>query len=172
VEQYARANKDKADFLQWELDGHLEFCDTVIRYSQIKDVIREIHGQTPVIELRHDPHLAGDLVMELQDELGLLAVPFNQTILTYGPAVDKMEAAIKDGVLHHDGNPVYRWQMQHAHAKPAPNNPDTKRIVKPDIGEVKKVDIVQAGIMSLSGAMAAESNYSVYETQSLHTVRA
>jgi len=165
VEGYARANKDKAEFLRWEQDGHLEFCDTVIRYSQIKAVIREIHSQTPITEFRHDEHMTGDMIYELDEELGITGVPFAQSITGYAKPVDDMEAAIKSKTVHHDGNPVYRWQMQHAYAKPAVNNPDTKRIVKPSLGEVKKVDIVQSGIMSLSGAMAADTDVSVYATR-------
>jgi hypothetical protein len=47
--------------------------------------------------------------------------------------------------------------------KSDPNN--NRRVMKPDDGDWKKVDIVQAGIMSLAGAMAADTGASVYRTE-------
>ena len=165
VREYAEKHAGKAPFAEWEKDGHLEFCEGTIDLRTIESVILEIHKQHPVREFRHDPAYAHEIALRLDEDHGILSVPFKQTILEYAKPVDDFEAAVTEQTLLHDGHPVYANQIGHASIKSDPNN--NRRIVKPDDGDWRKVDIVQAGIMSLSGAMAAESGLSVYATESV-----
>jgi len=129
---------------------------------QIEAVIVELAGAHHIREFRHDPAYANELAKRLEEDHGVLAVPFRQTIMEYAKPVDDYEAAIIDGSLHHDGHPVYAWEIGHAKIRSDPNN--NRRIVKPTDDDYRKVDIIQAGIMSLSGAMAADTESSVYAT--------
>jgi len=160
VKEYADKHSDKAPFAQWAHDGHLSFCSETIDLRMIEDQVAAIHQTHPVREFRHDPAYAHELAGRLRDEHGIEPLPFKQTILMYAKPVDDFEAAVLEHTVHHDGDPVYSWQIGHAEIKSDPNN--NRRVMKPTDGDVRKVDIVQAGIMSLSGAMAAESNRSVY----------
>jgi phage terminase large subunit-like protein len=162
VREYAERHSSKAPFLQWEQDGLLEFCETTIDMRQIEAVIRELAEAHYVREFRHDPAYANELSRRLEEDLGILAVPFRQTIMEYAKPVDDFEAAVSDGTLHHDGNPVYAWEIGHAKVKSDPNN--NRRIIKPTDDDFRKVDIIQAGIMSLSGAVAAAAESSIYAT--------
>lgn len=154
-EQYASDHGDKADFAQWEADGHLELCPgKTIDQRQIDAVIREINEQTPITEIRYDLLYATELVTRLEEDLGIVAVPFKQTIIEFAGPTKEFRALVDEGRIHHDGHPVYSWQLGHARTKSDPNN--NIRVIKPTDGDVRKVDGVIAGIMSLSGAMAAE----------------
>lgn len=162
VREYAEKHASKAPFIQWERDGYIEFCDTTIDLRQIEAVIRELAEAHYVREFRHDPAYANEISRRLEEDLGILAVPFRQTIMQYAKPVDDFEAAVTDGTMHHDGNPVYTWEIGHASVKADPNN--NRRIVKPTDDDYRKVDIVQAGVMSLSGAVASQAEASIYAT--------
>jgi phage terminase large subunit-like protein len=176
VREYAKKNASRGAFLQWEADGYLEFCEGTIDTRQIRGVLDEIHAQTPIQEFRYDPNYALEFSENLSDETGIVVVPFPQTIMYYAKPVDDFEAGViahgKDKIhtIHHDGNPVYQWEIGHANIRKDANN--NRRVVKPSDDDYRKVDIVQAGIMSLSGAMASDSGYSVYETNGIMSVRA
>jgi phage terminase large subunit-like protein len=163
VREYAEKYASKAPFIQWEHDGHLEFCETSIDFRQIEAVVKELVEAHYVREFRHDPAYANEMAQRIEENHGVLAVPFRQTIMQYAKPVDDFEAMVIDGSLHHDGHPVYGWEIGHALVKADPNN--NRRIVKPTDDDFRKVDIIQAGIMSLSGAVAAESDKSVYESR-------
>jgi phage terminase large subunit-like protein len=161
VREYAEKHSGKSPFMQWEHDGHLEFCEQTIDLKAIEAAIIEIHKRCKVQEFRHDPAYSLDLAERLEANNGIVSVPFKQTILEYAKPVDDFEAAVTEQTLLHDGHPVYANQIGHANIKSDPNN--NRRIIKPDVGDWRKVDIVQAGIMSLSGAMAAPKPPSVYK---------
>lgn len=162
VREYAEKHASKAPFLQWERDGYIEFCETTIDLRQIEAVIRELAEAHYVREFRHDPAYANEISRRLEEDLGIVAVPFRQTIIQFAKPVDDFEAAVTDGTVHHDGNPVYAWEIGHASIKADPNN--NRRVVKPTDDDYRKVDIVQAGIMSLSGAVASQAEASIYAT--------
>jgi phage terminase large subunit-like protein len=160
VREYAEKHAGHAPFAQWERDGWLEYCDGTIDLRAVAAVIKEIHNQTPVQLFMHDPAYAHEIALDLQAETGIEPMQFRQTILNYAKPVDDFEAGVMEQTLLHDGNPLYAWQIGHANIKSDLNS--NRRIVKPAVDEWKKVDIVQAGIMSLAGAMAADSTLSIY----------
>jgi len=164
VKQYAEKNRTKAAFMQWEKDGFLEFCEEgTIDMRAIEAVICEIHQQTPIRLFVFDPAYALEFAMNLRDKAGIEPMKFGQTIINYAKPVDDFEAAVTEQTLLHDGNPVYANQIGHAFIKTDVNN--NRRVIKPPDGEWQKVDIVQAGIMSLAGAIAADADLSVYATE-------
>lgn len=165
VREYMDKYKHKAPFREWEQSGLLYICEGTIDLREIEDVIKSHHRRYPVREFRHDPAYAHELAANLEEEEGIVSVPFRQTILEYAKPVDDFEAAVISGTIHHDGHEVYAWQMGHAAVKSDPNN--NRRIIKPSDDDYRKVDIVQAGIMSASGAMAADRGLSVYASQPL-----
>lgn len=162
VREYAEKHRMKAPFLDWEAEGLIEFCDDTIDMRQIEAVIVELSQAHYCREFRHDPAYANELARRLEEDHGIIAVPFRQTVIQYAKPTDDFEACVIDGSLHHDGNPVYAWEMGHAKIKSDTNN--NRRIVKPTDDDYRKVDIVQSGIMSLSGAIASEAANSVYAT--------
>lgn len=162
VREYAEKHASKSPFLEWEAEGLIEFCEGTIDMRQIEAVIRELSEAHYVREFRHDPAYANEMARRLEEDLGILAVPFRQTVMEFAKPTDDFEGLVIEGNLHHDGNPVYAWEIGHASVKADANN--NRRIVKPTDNDYRKVDIVQAGIMSLSGAIAAESEKSIYAT--------
>ena len=164
VKEYAEKNRTRAPFLQWEKDGHLEFCEEgTIDMRAIEAVVCEIHAQTPIRKFVFDPAYALEFAMNLQDKIGIDLMKFGQTIINYAKPVDDFEAGVTEQTLLHDGNPVYANQIGHAYIKTDVNN--NRRVVKPPDGEWQKVDLVQAGIMSLAAAIAANAELSVYATE-------
>ena len=163
VREYADAHRDKAAFHQWEQDGILTFCDKTIKYKVIDEKLREIHALYPIQVIRYDPALVTKFMEDLEEETGIPCVAFPQTILAYTGPTDDFAAAVREGTLYHDGNPCYAWQIQNAVVS-KPDNNNNQRIVKPTDDDYRKVDAVQAGIMSLSAAMIRDDNVSIYAT--------
>ena len=158
--EYADKYQHKVKFRQWEKDGSLYLSETrTIDQRDVKEVIEEVNGQTPLNELRHDEYYGAQLALQLVDA-GIKCVAFPQTIKHYAQPTGEFQALVKERRIHHDGNPVYAWQIGHATIRPDVNN--NIRVQKPSDDDYRKVDIVQAGIMSLSGAMATDENRSVY----------
>jgi phage terminase large subunit-like protein len=69
------------------------------------------------------------------------------------------ERLVIAGKLGHRGNPITTWQAGHVQVKTDANQ--NMRPVKPEHGDIKKIDGIVAGIMGLdaSGRLPEESPY-------------
>ena len=104
-----RERNDKAPYLTWARQNHLELTDgEVTDTSYIIDRIAELKTRFQIREIAFDRFGAASVVTALQ-ELGLEVVQFGQGFLSMSPASKEMERLVVSGRLRHPDNPVLNW---------------------------------------------------------------
>jgi phage terminase large subunit-like protein len=136
------------EYLDWVESCHLiETPGNVTDFSQIyKDVI-ESHLQANMYEIGFDPWNAAQFGQGLIAD-GLEAIEVPQKVNPLSIGMRWMEELIRDGRLHHDGNPVLHWCMCNIEVKEDNNSNIFPR--KPD--KARKID---AGVAAIIGATRA-----------------
>nr|WP_319516729.1 terminase TerL endonuclease subunit [uncultured Cohaesibacter sp.] len=146
---------EKKHYLEWSETGALTVTDgNIIDYNVIKDDIEDDHDCIPFERIGYDPWGATQLVLEIQNELNIEVTEYPQRVVTLSEPMKWVEALLKDGRLHHDGNPVLTWMISNVIAKPDANDNVFPR--KPS--DEKKIDGAVALIMALGLAMAEDQN--------------
>lgn len=136
------------EYLDWVESGHLiETPGNVTSFNQINQDVVESHTQAPFYEFGFDPfnasQFAEDLILHDID-----AVEVRQQVNPLSIGMRWMEELIRDGRLHHDGNPVLQWCICNIEVKEDKNNNIFPR--KPD--KARKID---AGVAAIIGATRA-----------------
>ncbi|WP_151731850.1 terminase large subunit [Acinetobacter ursingii] len=136
------------EYLDWVEGGHLiETPGNVTSFNKINTDIVESHAQAPFYEFGFDPfnasQFAEDLILH-----GIDAVEVRQQVNPLSIGMRWMEELIRDGRIHHDGNPVLQWCICNIEVKEDNNNNIFPR--KPD--KARKID---AGVAAIIGATRA-----------------
>jgi len=135
-------------YSNFERQGHLTVIDGAeMDYRAVLKDILEINEISPVTQLGVDPHGATCLLHELDDE-GLEAVIVRQNFTDMSDPMKELEAAIRGGRIHHDGNPILDWCIANVTGKFMGGSDDIVRPTKEH--KDKKID----GAVGLINAMA------------------
>ena len=92
--------------------------------------------------------------------VGVSLVEVPQQVQHFSGPMKALEAAVKDGRFHHDGNPCHTWQMGNVTVKPDAKDNIFPRKDRPE----NKIDWPVALIMAMKLALEANPP-SVYETR-------
>jgi phage terminase large subunit-like protein len=119
----ARINKPECQHYQkWHHDGHLLSTDgAAIDYAVIKSGLKADSETYQVNEICYDKTYCGQLMQELSSE-GIVTVEVPQRVQFLSPAMKALEAAILDGRVHHNGDPVLNWCLSNVVAHPDKND--------------------------------------------------
>lgn len=123
----------------------------VTDYRVIEDAIRDLCARFEVREIAFDPHYAGMIMQNLQED-GYPAIAFRQGWVTMGPAIKELERAILAGRFQHGGNPVLRWNF--ANIAIQDDGKGNKSFNKSKSAD--KIDGAVAAAMAVSRAAAGE----------------
>ena len=161
-----------APYPQWLRDGWLRtYPGGTVDSTAITEELRAVLAQYDCKMFAYDPWYAAPIVKVL---LGQNVLPedytwkFAQTIQNYAWPAALLERLILAGNLHHDGNPITRWEMGHVQAKE--DNNGNLRPVKPKRGDAKKIDGVVSACMGVDAATRLAVNISVYESRGILSV--
>ncbi|MCV6576277.1 MAG: terminase large subunit [Cohaesibacter sp.] len=151
---------EKKHYHEWKDSGALTVTDgNIIDFKAIREDFEDDHDIFPFEAVAYDPWGATQFAQELQDDLEINVVKFEQRTANLSEPMKWVAALLKDGRLHHDGNPVLTWMVSNVIAKPDANDNVFPR--KPS--EEKKIDGAVALIMALGLAMsedqAAQESY-------------
>ena len=137
----------------WVADGHLDATDGAeIDSLYLLEEIKEAHQSgSPVCNIEIDPHGATMLSHRLMDE-GLDVTSVTQNYTQMSDPMKELEAAIKAGRFHHDGNPVMTWCISNVIGKTLPGSDDVVRPTK-DKATNAKIDGAVALIMAVGRAL-------------------
>lgn len=106
-----RGEQHGVDYVDWAAKGHIITTPgAVIDLAIVEDYIRELCATYNVREVAADPMYAKTILARLTDD-GIPAVEHRQGWVSMAPAVQAFERAIISEALHHDGNPVMRWNI-------------------------------------------------------------
>jgi len=137
---------------QWIAQGYVTATDgDVIDYSAVKAAVIGDCRHFDMQRVSYDRMFAGQLVQELDDELGGVEItPVAQTFMGLSPASKELERLIGAQELRHGGNPVMRWMASVVEAKK--DDADNIRPVKPDRKKSStRIDGIQATVTALDG---------------------
>jgi phage terminase large subunit-like protein len=154
----------------WSKEGLIKLTPgEVVDYRQIYADLVKICNEFGVQKFYYDPKFQAEwLSQELEAETGSERVEFAQTVMNYGPIVKEAERLIIGHQLRHNGHAVLCWQVANAVAKENVNG--DKRIVKGKTGDHKKVDGVQAMLMSLTDIVTGTDDADFYDENDVELI--
>jgi phage terminase large subunit-like protein len=145
-------------FRRWAAEGRIVATPgNITSYGRIRDDLIEDSRSFIVRELPHDPHHAAPLVEFLQEredwDRAIEAIAVTSSVAFFSPAMKEAEAAVFEGRLHHDGDPVLAWMI---------SNVTCKRNRRDDLYPEKqrpenKIDGAIALLMAFYRALLAET---------------
>lgn len=104
----------------------------------------------------HDHHMN-----ELQPGTGVERLDFPQGLRAFNEPTKRFEAAVLDGKILHNGDPLTAWMVQNATIRPDHNG--NYKPLKPTKGSLKKIDGVITAIMAFWRALQSDG-VSMYHT--------
>lgn len=137
---------------QWVADGLLTLTEgDAIDYGAIERQIIADCRRLDVQRVSYDRMFAGQLVQRIEQKTrGVDVVPVAQTYLGMSPGCKELERLLREGRIHHGGNPILRWNASVVEVYRDGN--DNMRPVKPDRGKSSaRIDGIAAAVMALDG---------------------
>ncbi|MGW1836326.1 terminase large subunit [Streptomyces sp. NPDC002067] len=137
---------------KWAADGLLTLTEgDAIDYGAIERQIIADCRRLDVQRISYDRMFAGQLVQRIEQKTrGVDVVPVAQTYLGMSPGSKELERLLREGRLHHGGNPILRWNASVVEVYRDGN--DNLRPVKPDRGKSSaRIDGIAATVMALDG---------------------
>ncbi|MCF3119685.1 terminase large subunit [Streptomyces arenae] len=137
---------------QWADDGLLTLTEgDAIDYGAIEKQIIADCRRLDVQRISYDRMFAGQLVQRIEQKTrGVDVVPVAQTYLGMSPGSKELERLLREGRIHHGGNPILRWNASVVEVYRDGN--DNLRPVKPDRGKSSaRIDGIAAVVMALDG---------------------
>ncbi len=157
--------EDRAHYAGWIHDGYITAIPgNRIDYEFIQDDLFKIAKDFDLTgpdnnggEVCNDPWNAQQLISNLEKER-IFCTEIPQTAPSLTEPMKELDAVIRDGKFHHDGNPVTYWCFANTMA-----TPDKKENVFPfKQGRENKIDGCVATINAMARAMAVQAGGSVY----------
>lgn len=136
------------DYLDWEKDGWLiKTPGNTTDFNIIQRDVIESHETSQFYEFGYDPFNASQFGQNLiEKDINAVEVP--QRVQFMSPAMRWIEELLRDGRLHHDGNPVLQWCVCNIEVCPDRNENIFPRKPSPE----RKID---AGVAMINGASRA-----------------
>ncbi len=152
----AQRQRKRINYQAWADMGAIKLTEgEVIDYRALLNDLIDIFEKFRIQRFYYDPLFQAEwLTQELESNTSAERVQFPQQFIHYAPMVAEAERRILSKTIRHNGNPVLTWQMANAIAQENANG--GKRITKIKRGSIKKVDGVQALLMSLRDSVRAE----------------
>lgn len=144
-----------AHYVKWVKKGLLTQTDgATVDFKEITETIKDDCKRINPLEVVYDPFNATQLAQALIED-GIEAVEFIQNPANFAVPMDELQAAVKDGRFHHDGNEMTTWCMSNVVARPT-----KKGLFSPSKQtNSQKIDGAVAAIMAVARAAAiTESN--------------
>lgn len=169
-EQTARDCDHSAPFLRWASEGLIRLIrGEVIEDAPIEEFIADLHERHPIQEFYYDRTFASDITLRLEQQHGITRIEFPQTTAMFAGPIDEYERRVIQGNLRHPNHAVFTWQAGHCQVHT--DSKGRKTLIKPRHGDIKKIDGMVAGVMSLFGAMnGSAKRKSVYSRRGVITL--
>lgn len=165
-EEQAKERNKTQPYLAWADEGHLHLAPgDVMDYGYIFEQIAILAEQYTIEAVAYDPWNAEHLSQQIEDEIGIQRVAFQQNMGSFNAPTKEYERRIVDHTLLHPGNPLLTWQASHVMIKEDQNG--NIRPIKRYPDSSKSVDGIVAGIMALAQSLVGDERPSYYEHNQL-----
>ena len=150
----AEANSHLAAFLDWGASGALNLLPGEVIYdAPLLEFAKELSEKFRIQAVFYDRTFASDITLAFEEQLGIPRVEFPQTTMNFAGPIEDYERLVIQGKLYHPDHSVMNWQA--GHCETYTDSKGRKTLVKPKHGDIKKIDGMVAGVMSLFGAIQA-----------------
>jgi phage terminase large subunit-like protein len=137
----------------WAAVGHLVVTPgDETDFRRIEGDLRKLCGHFRVESVDTDPWQAAHLSQRLRAE-GVNMVDFRTTTKNLSPAINELDAAMRAGRIHHDGNPVLGWCIGNVVGQE-----DRRGNLFPTKQRDGKIDAAVALLMAVGRAQASEAD--------------
>ena len=141
-------------YQKWLNQGLLEVHDGAENdFNAIADDLIADANTVPLTEVPYD-EWGGFQVAKKIEDAGYTTVKIPKTVKTFSPAMRELEAAMKSGRFHHDGNPILGWMMGNVVSKEDANS----NVFPRKETNAKKIDGAVALLMAISRAQFLASD--------------
>lgn len=157
-----REKRDRVPYQMWARDGWLTLTPgNVIDYECILRDLQEYRSQYDIREIAFDRWNMELLRQKLNTDYFTM-VEFGQGYKSMSPATKEFERLVLSGKVHHDANPILRWNLDNTVIAM-----DEAGGAKPNKAKsTQRIDGVVASIMALDRALRnGNTGTSIYETQ-------
>ncbi|MDL2315642.1 terminase large subunit [Desulfovibrio sp. OttesenSCG-928-A18] len=155
---------ENSHYQRWAAEGYLTVTPGArTDYRYLEEDLAEIAKAFSVRELAYDQREAEYLMQNIREWASFPCVEVPQSPTFISEPMKEFEALYLSGKLHHDGNPMLRWQASNVIRKSS----KAKSYYPAKEREANKIDGIVAAIMALSRAMTFEDPASVYESRGL-----
>lgn len=129
----------------WELEGWFTVTPgDVLDFGLVREELEHDARQFKLREIAYDPWQAEQMSQELRAE-GITTVEVRPSVQNFSAPMKELDALMREGRLHHDGNPVMRWMVSNTVGHFDAKDNIYPRKEKPD----HKIDGVIATLMAL-----------------------
>lgn len=150
-EKAATEQRELVSWYDWSRGGHINITHgDITDFQLVKNFIADCDKRFRIQQLLYDERFAQTMCQELQDEYGMIVVPFGQTPRNFTGPMDYLLSMVVSKRIRHQGNAVMSWQCGNLSFKETPAG---KKPVKPEGGKHLKIDGPVALLMALHGAM-------------------
>jgi phage terminase large subunit-like protein len=155
--------QEVAIYQEWVESGHLQVCDgNAIDYEDVEEGIRLDSERHIFKGLFYDPYGAAVLAQGIHQDT---AVPIIKVAQSYGNFTEPMrgfESLLRQGRIHHNGDPVLAWCLGNVVAKTTMDGKQTRPVKD---NAANKIDTAVAMLLAFIGAWAPDEQpqRSVYE---------
>lgn len=158
--------KRKVDLTLPKFQGCIEFCPgKTIDYSMISEKINWCYENLDLRNIAYDKAHSSTLMKSLVNDYELpeeeFMVQFPQTMAFMGPATGDFERFVLTRGIAHDNNAVLNWQI--SHTKVISDKNGSKKPIKPEEGDYRKIDGVVASIMACAAMLEDDDVMAAYE---------
>jgi len=138
-----------ASYRGWEIERWLLTTPgDVLDFETVKQAIKDDVLKYDVQEVAYDPYQALQMAQELVAEQ-VKMVEVRPTVLNFSAPMKELNALMRQGRLHHNGNPVMRWMVSNVVGHYDVKDNIYPRKERPE----HKIDGVVAAIMAMNRAM-------------------
>lgn len=136
----------------------------VINYEFIQDFAVDLAKDYRVDECLYDAWNATETAQRLSGKIEMVKVAMN--VANFSEPMKKLDAAIRQGKVRHNGSPLLRWCLGNVVAKEDHNG----NVFPRKSHEKLKIDPIIAILMAMAGWIQEEDGDSVYEERGIRTL--
>lgn len=140
-----------SQYAGWEHTGDMHVTEGAsINFGAIEERLLDDCSRFSVVEVPYDPFQATQLSTRMEEQ-GVPMVECRQTVANFSDPMKALEASVRDGTFHYNGDPVLTWMFSNVVCHVDAKDNVFPRKDRPE----NKIDGVVALIMAFSRAMAA-----------------
>lgn len=135
-----------------------------INYEFIRKEAEALAENFRIEECLYDAWNATEMAQKLSNKIEMVKVAMN--VANFSEPMKKLDAAIRDGKVRHNGSPLLRWCLGNVVAKSDAND----NVYPRKTHEKLKIDPIVALLMALAGWIQETEEESVYEREGIRTI--